>query len=176
MAIRAISRKVERVHNQSLSHTENIKIIGIGNTLYSDEGVGVHLIPYLEKALSGFDRVEIIEGATDGMRLLEPVEDADYLIVIDAINAGRPAGELITIKNEEIPKYYGVKMSVHQIGFQEVLLAADLQERLPKEMIMFGIQPASLDLGLELSDIVKGKLPELVANVVNQVQQWSEQE
>ncbi|MFB6467289.1 HyaD/HybD family hydrogenase maturation endopeptidase [Cytobacillus sp. Hz8] len=162
------------MHNQSLSLTKNIKIIGIGNTLYSDEGVGVHLIPYLEEALADFTNVEIIEGATDGMKLLEPVEEADYLIVIDAINAGKPAGELMMIRNGEIPKYYGVKMSVHQIGFQEVLLAADLREKLPKEMIMFGIQPASLDMGLELSDIVKTKLPELVTNVVDQVQKWSE--
>ncbi|MGA8941363.1 MAG: HyaD/HybD family hydrogenase maturation endopeptidase [Thermoactinomyces sp.] len=166
--------KVTKVLNQTASDKKNIKVIGIGNTLYSDEGVGVHLLPYLEEALAGFENVEIIEGATDGMKLLEPVEEADYLIIIDAINAGKPAGELITIRNREIPKYYGVKMSIHQVGFQEVLFAADLQERLPEEMVMFGIQPASLELGVELSDTVKEKLPELVANVVEQVRQWSE--
>lgn len=174
MAKKAISQKVVRVHNQSLSGTKNIKVIGIGNTLYSDEGVGVHLIPHLEQALAGFKHVEIIEGATDGMKLLEPVEEADYLIIIDAINAGKPAGELIIIRDDEIPRYYGVKMSVHQIGFQEVLLAADLQERLPKEMVMFGIQPASLELGLELSEIVQAKLPELISIIVDQVHKWSE--
>lgn len=154
--------------------TKQIKIIGIGNTLYSDEGVGVHLLPYLEEALGGFDNIELIEGATDGMRLLEPVEEADYLIIIDAINAGKPGGELITIRNEEIPKYYGVKMSVHQVGFQEVLFAADLQGRTPEDMVMFGIQPASLELGLELSETVKSKVPELVASIVEQVRKWSE--
>lgn len=172
--MKTISQKAKRVHNQLVARTEPIKIIGIGNTLFSDEGVGVHLLPYLEEALTDFTNVEIIEGATDGMKLLEPVEEADYLIIIDAINAGKPAGELMMICNEEIPKYYGVKMSVHQIGFQEVLLAADLQERLPKEMIMFGIQPATLELGLELSHIVKTKIPELVTNVVDQVRRWSE--
>ncbi len=168
------SLKVTKVPNRTATDQKNIKIIGIGNTLYSDEGVGVHLLPYLEEALAGYDNVEIIEGATDGMKLLEPVEAADYLIIIDAINAGKPGGELITIRNREIPKYYGIKMSIHQVGFQEVLFAADLLERLPEEMIMFGIQPASLELGIELSDTVKRKLPELAANVVNQVQQWSE--
>lgn len=161
-----------KVHNQTQS--KKIHIIGIGNTLYSDEGVGVHLLPFLEDALSNYSHVEIIEGATDGMKLLEPVEEADYLIVIDAINAGKPVGELITIRNEEIPQYFGIKMSIHQVGFQEVLFAARLQERLPEEMVMFGIQPESLELGIELSAVVKKRLPELVAMVVEQVNCWSE--
>lgn len=154
---------------------KRIKIIGIGNTLYHDEGVGVHILPYLEKRLEGFHHVEIIEGATDGIKLLGPVEEADYLIVIDAINAGKKAGELITIRNEEIPNYLGVKMSVHQIGFQEVLFAAKLLDRLPKEIVMFGIQPESLEFGIGLSKIVEEKLEELADNVVQQVEQWSEQ-
>lgn len=166
---------MKSVTNPSITD-KKINIIGIGNTLYTDEGVGVHIIPYLEEALSGFNNVEMIEGATDGMRLLEPVEEADYLIIIDAINAGKPGGELITIRQEEIPRYYGVKMSVHQVGFQEVLFAADLRGRLPEEMVMFGVQPDSLDLNIGLSDKVKGKLPELVASVVQQVQQWSERQ
>lgn len=163
------------VTNPSITD-KKINIIGIGNTLYTDEGVGVHIMPYLEEALSGFNNVELLEGATDGMRLLEPVEEADYLIIIDAINAGKPGGEMITIRQEEIPRYYGVKMSVHQVGFQEVLFAADLRGRLPEEMVMFGIQPDSLDLHIGLSDKVKGKLPDLVASVVEQVQQWSERQ
>lgn len=157
-----------------VKNDKQIKIIGIGNTLYSDEGVGVHLLPQLYESLKDYDHVEIIEGATDGMKLLEPVEEADYLIIIDAINAGKKPGEIITIKNDEIPKYYGVKMSVHQVGFQEVLFAARLREKLPKEMVMFGIQPASLELGLELSDIVRGKLPQLLEIIIEQVDKWSE--
>ncbi|MGG0717318.1 HyaD/HybD family hydrogenase maturation endopeptidase [Robertmurraya massiliosenegalensis] len=157
-----------------VSNTKKIVIIGIGNTIYSDEGVGVHMIPYLEEALAGYQNVEIVEGATDGMKLLEPVEDADYLIIVDAINAKKRDGELITIRNEEIPQYFGIKMSIHQVGFQEVLFAARLQERLPVEMVMFGIQPASLELGVELSEIVKEKIPKLVENIVQQVHSWSE--
>lgn len=152
---------------------KQITIIGIGNTLYSDEGVGVHLLPQLNEALKDYDHVEIIEGATDGIKLLEPVEDAEYLIIVDAVNAGKQPGELITLRNREIPKYYGVKMSVHQVGFQEVLFAADLRGKLPKEMVLFGIQPASLELGLELSETVKENLPQLIKEVVEQVEMWS---
>lgn len=161
-------------HTEIEKAVKQIKIIGIGNTLYSDEGVGVHVLPYLREKLTNINNLEIVEGTTDGIRLLDPVEAADYLIIIDAINAGKLAGELITIEGEEIPKYYGIKMSIHQVGFQEVLSAAMLRDRLPEKMIMFGIQPYSLELGLELSEIVKAQLTKLVEMVIEQVNTWNE--
>lgn len=162
-------------HTSKFTTEKNIKIIGIGNTLYSDEGVGVHIIPYLDNALLKVPNLEIVEGTTDGIKLLEPVEDADYLIIVDAINAGKKPGTIITIKDEEIPKYYGIKMSIHQVGFQEVLSAAMFRERLPEKMIMYGIQPESLELGLELSETVTKQLPKLVDIILQQVKTWSEE-
>ncbi|MEC1697555.1 HyaD/HybD family hydrogenase maturation endopeptidase [Schinkia azotoformans] len=153
--------------------TNKISILGIGNTLYSDEGVAIHVLPLLENALAGFENVEIIEGATDGMRLLGPVEEADYLLIIDAINAGEAGGTLITISNDDIPQYFGVKMSIHQVGFQEVLFASKIRDKLPNEMVMIGVQPESLVLGVELSDPVRAVLPDLVIAVVEQVKKWS---
>lgn len=152
--------------------TNKITILGIGNTLYSDEGVGIHVLPLLEKALANYENVEIIEGATDGMRLLGPVEDAHYLLIIDAINAGSKGGTLITISNDEIPQYFGVKMSIHQVGFQEVLFASKIRGKLPNEMVMIGVQPESLALGVELSQTVRAVLPDLVNAVVEQVKKW----
>ncbi len=151
-----------------------IKVIGIGNSLYQDEGVGVHVIPFLEEAIPDSLGIEIVEGTTDGIRLLTPVEDADYLIIVDAINAGKEPGTLITVTGEEIPKYFGVKMSVHQVGIQEVLSAAKLRDRLPEEMVMFGIQPQTISLGLELTDVVQSQVPQLVQMVVEQIKLWSE--
>lgn len=157
--------------------TKKITILGIGNTLYSDEGVGVQVLPLLRELLKNKseDEVEVIEGATDGIKLLGPVEDTDYLIIIDAINGGKEPGTIITIKNDEIPNYFGIKMSIHQVGFQEVLFAARIRERLPEQMIMFGIQPASLELGIELTSTVKNKLSELACVICDQVEKWSEE-
>lgn len=149
-----------------------ITILGIGNLLYQDEGLGIHILPVLQELFAGQDDVEVIEGATDGILLLDPVESTDHLIIVDAIHAGQTPGELITIRDEEIPRYMGVKMSIHQVGFQEVLAAARLRERLPRHMLMCGLQPHSLELGLELTDIVKSKLPELVSAIQNQVNEW----
>jgi hydrogenase maturation protease len=149
-----------------------ITILGIGNTLFTDEGVGIHLLPILEEKFKNDEDIEIIEGLTDGMKLLGLVEDAENLIIIDAINAGKDPGTIISLKGDEIPAYFGVKMSIHQMGFQEVLLAAKLRERYPKRIAMFGLQPASLELGLELTETISEKLQELAATVINQVKDW----
>jgi hydrogenase maturation protease len=151
-----------------------ITILGIGNTLFSDEGVGIHLLPLLEEALKDDENIEIIEGLTDGMKLLGPVEDAENLIIIDAINAGKVGGTIIVLEGDEIPAYFGIKMSIHQLGFQEVLLAAKMRDRYPKQIMMFGMQPTSLQMGIELTEINQEKLGDLAKVVIDQVNLWRE--
>lgn len=150
----------------------HITILGIGNTLYSDEGVGIHALPLLEEVFADDEDVELVEGSTDGIKLLGPVEEADFLIVIDAINAGLEGGSLIALYDDEIPAYYGIKMSIHQVTFQEVLFAAKLRESYPKKIVMIGVQPESLELGVELSEKVRSRLPQLVERVKAEVDAW----
>nr|WP_261179282.1 HyaD/HybD family hydrogenase maturation endopeptidase [Anaerobacillus sp. CMMVII] len=171
-----ISTEGENMTCKLEKKTKKITILGIGNTLYSDEGVGVHILSILREMFKDCkeDELEIIEGATDGMKLLGPVEDTEYLIILDAINAGKAPGTIITIKNDDIPAFFGVKMSVHQVGFQEVLFAARIRECLPEEMIMFGIQPESLELGLDLTSTVNDKLQNLAGMIKDQVDTWRE--
>ena len=156
--------------------TENnrnqITILGIGNTLYTDEGLGVHAIAALQEQYSMDPQVQLIDGSTDGMSLLGPVEDTDYLIVIDAINAGKEGGHIIELHGNDIPAYYGIKMSIHQLGFQEVLLASKLRERYPKNIVMIGMQPTSLELGIGLSETNEAQLPEMFKLVEQQVNKW----
>ena len=149
-----------------------ITILGIGNTLYTDEGLGVHAIAALGKQYGQDAQVELIDGSTDGMSLLGPVEDTDYLIVIDAINAGKEGGTIIELHGNDIPAYYGIKMSIHQLGFQEVLLASKLREKYPKNIVMIGMQPTSLELAIGLSKTNEAQLPELIKRVEQQVNTW----
>lgn len=151
---------------------EKITIIGLGNTLYTDEGVGIHVLPFLEEALAGVENVEIIEGSTDGIRLLGPVEDTDQLILLDSINGPELPGFVYTVEREDIPAYCNVKMSVHQLGFQEVLFAARIRERVPARMVLFGVQPASLEFGIGLSDTVRERLAILTERVHGQIREW----
>lgn len=152
--------------------TKNIKIIGIGNTLFTDEGVGVHLLEYIREALPKADNIEIIEGATDGIRLLGSVEDADYLIFLDAINSGKEPGTIINLKDKDIPSCFSQKMSVHQMGIQDLIYASTVRDTLPEEMYLFGVQPESLEIGFELTECISNRIPELVELVVNQVETW----
>lgn len=152
-----------------------ITVIGLGNTLYTDEGVGIHILPMLEDALQGYSGVEIIEGSTDGIRLLGPVEETDHLIILDSINGGCPPGSIYTVEKADIPAYCGVKMSVHQLGFQEVLFASRIRERLPDNMVLFGIQPASLEFGIGMTETVQSRLPELVGRVMDQIKIWRDE-
>ena len=156
--------------------TENnrnqITILGIGNTLYTDEGLGVHALAALEETYGTDQQVQLIDGSTDGMSLLGPVEDTDYLIVIDAINAGKEGGHIIELHGDDIPAYYGIKMSIHQLGFQEVLLASKLRERYPKNIVMIGMQPTSLELGIGLSETNEAQLPKMLELVEKQVNKW----
>ena len=154
------------------NNRNQITILGIGNTLYTDEGLGVHALSHLDEIFGMDEQVLLFDGSTDGMSLLGPVEDTDYLIVLDAINAGKEGGSIIELRGDEIPAYYGVKMSIHQLGFQEVLLAAKLREKYPKHIVMIGMQPTSLELGIGLSETNHAKLPELLNRVVEQVNNW----
>lgn len=154
------------------NNRKQITILGIGNTLYSDEGLGVYALSPLEKLYGTDDQVELVYGATDGMSLLSVVEDTDYLMVLDAINAGKEGGHIIQLQGDEIPNYYGVKMSIHQLGFQEVLLAAQLRERYPEHFLMIGMQPTSLELNVGLTKTNESKLPELVQLVESQINNW----
>ncbi|MDI3257111.1 MAG: HyaD/HybD family hydrogenase maturation endopeptidase [Kyrpidia sp.] len=158
--------------NETVEKQPRITILGIGNILYSDEGVGIHVLPLLEEVFANDENVSVVDGSTDGIKLLGSVESSDYLIVIDAIHAGEKEGSLIVLHGEEIPAHCGRKMSIHQITFQEVLFAAQLRESYPKRIVMIGTQPASLELGVELSDTVKEHLSDLVERVKKQVKEW----
>ncbi|CEG27554.1 HyaD/HybD family hydrogenase maturation endopeptidase [Bacillus sp. B-jedd] len=151
---------------------KKITILGIGNTLFSDEGVGIHVLPLLQEMLSDVDDIDIVEGLTDGMKLLGPVEEAENLLIIDAINAGKPGGEIVVLDGEEVPAYFGIKMSVHQLGFQEVLFAAKLRDRYPKNIAMIGMQPTSLQLGIGLTEQNLSMVPKLLEAIEEQIEKW----
>ncbi|WP_438444749.1 HyaD/HybD family hydrogenase maturation endopeptidase [Gorillibacterium sp. sgz5001074] len=149
-----------------------VTVIGIGNTLYTDEGIGIHVLPLLRGALAETEGVEIVEGSTDGIRLLGPVEEAECLIILDAVNGGQPPGSLYELRDEAIPAYCGAKMSVHQLGFQEVLFAARIRDRLPSRMVLFGVQPGSLEFGIGLSPAGEAALVPLMERVCRQISDW----
>lgn len=153
-------------------HPPRITILGLGNTLFSDEGVGVHALPLLREALRDTPGIEFIDGGTDGIRLLVPVEAAEALIVVDAVDAKRPPGTVLVLDVEDIPAVMTPKLSVHQVAFSEILFLTKLRGTTPRRLKMIGVQPETLELGLTLSDVVRARLDDVVAAAKRIVDDW----
>ncbi|MDD2422331.1 MAG: HyaD/HybD family hydrogenase maturation endopeptidase [Heliobacteriaceae bacterium] len=149
-----------------------IIVMGLGNYLYGDEGIGIHVVERLNNEGGLPAAVEIVDGATLGLNLLATVERAEKLLIIDCVQAGQPPGSIIWLENDAIPRYFAQKLSIHQLGFSEVLALAAWRESLPGEMVLLGLQPAELKWGIELSPAGTLALPKLVAACQRQVQQW----
>jgi hydrogenase maturation protease len=134
-----------------------VVVLGAGNILLSDEGLGVHAIERLPLAYSLPGAVEIIDGGTCGMEMLEALEDLDALIMVDAIRAGQPPGTPIRLTGDAVPVFFKSKLSPHQIGLCDVLATLELLGKAPKYTAILGVQPLSLALGMELSPEVESR-------------------
>ena len=156
-----------------MADTQRKVILGLGNTLNSDEGLGVHALKLLEAQLAlPTNGIEILDGGVLGLNLLPLVEEASHLLVLDAIDARQPPGTLIELRREDIPLYAGVKMSQHQVTFQEVLGLANIRGYLPPHLHMIGIQPADISIGVDLSPTVTTVLPQVVERAVAVLRAW----
>jgi hydrogenase maturation protease len=147
-------------------------VLGVGNILLSDDGVGVRVIEALRDGYTFSGEMECIDGGTMGLDLLPFIEGKKRLLIVDAVNTGRPPGTLIRIENGDIPKFLGQKLSVHQIGLPEMLSAAALMSILPEEICLIGMQPGRLATGLDLSGVVSARFNDLVAAVVTKLSEW----
>ena len=137
-------------------------VLGIGNTILSDEGVGVRAAEAFEHRYRLPDNVRVIDGGTAGMELLDELSDVDLLVVLDTIMAGKDPGSIIRLAGDQIPVFFRKKLSPHQIGLADVLASLELLGHLPREVVVIGVQPVTLELGTELTPIVADQVPELV--------------
>lgn len=151
-----------------------ILILGIGNLLWADEGFGVRCVEALNESWSLPPEVSLMDGGTQGLYLLPYVQQADCLLVFDAIDYGDSPGLLREVVGNDVPKFMGVrKMSLHQTGFQDVLAAAELTGRLPETLVLIGVQPEELnDFGGGLRDAVKMQIPAAVDLALCWLRRW----
>jgi hydrogenase maturation protease len=156
-----------------------IVVLGIGNILSRDEGVGVHAVRALEAQYEPpagnqhFAAVDFVDGGTLGLNLLSLVEEASHLLVLDAVDAHRPPGTVITLAQSEVPRFTGIKLSQHQVTFQELLGLASVRDKFPPNLVLIGIQPADIATGLELSTTVAAALPEVLRRATDVLQSWN---
>jgi hydrogenase maturation protease len=148
-------------------------VLGIGNVLWADDGFGVRAVEALHAAYALPESVELLDGGTQGLNLLEPVVGHGAVLVFDAIDFRLAPGALRVLRGREVPAWAGTKMSLHQQSFQELLAIADLQGRFPEKLTLIGVQPERLeDFGGSLSDCVREKLPLAVELAALELAAW----
>ncbi len=106
--------------------------------------------------------VLVIDGGTSGMEMIEDLSNLDFLIVIDVVKTGAAPGTVVKIAGDEIPVFFRRKLSPHQIALPDVLASLELLDTMPKEIVVLGVEPISLELGMEMTDTIAERVPELV--------------
>ncbi len=147
-------------------------VLGVGNLLLSDEGFGIHVIRRLVERYEIPNEVQVLDGGTLGMDLLYYLEGVENLLLIDAVEARREAGTLIRLSGEEVPAFLSLKVSPHQLGVPDMLAAARLKGSFPKNIVLWGVQPASLEIGMELSETVAPLVDVVVENIMRELRNW----
>lgn len=152
-----------------------ILVLGIGNILWADEAFGVRAAEHFYARYDVPANVTVMDGGTQGLYLVQFVQEADYLLVFDAVDFGLEPGALKIARDDEVPKFTGAKkMSLHQTGFQDVLSAADLAGKgYPKSMVLIGCQAERLDdWGGPMSASVRAMLDPVIDIAVKQLADW----
>ena len=144
---------------------KKIVIMGVGNLLLSDEGIGVHAAKELSKR--GYPKhIEIYDAGTLGLLSGPLFENRDLLVVIDSVDApGEPGDVIVYNKDDIMLSRMPVKLSPHQIGIQETLLVSELRGECPKDVIFIGVIPASYDSSIELTETGKKALKKVFEEV-----------
>ncbi len=149
----------------------SVLVLGVGNILLTDEGIGVRVVEALEQRYQIPDQVDVVDGGTAGMELLEIMSDRDQVIIIDAVNTGAEAGTLVELRGEEVPALFRTRISPHQLGISDLLGVLTVTDQMPKTMCLFGAVPYNLDTGVELSEPMQQKLETIVDSVVVELQE-----
>ena len=144
----------------------SIVVLGVGNILLTDEGIGVRAVEKLQLDFDLPPEVVVIDGGTSGMEMLEDLSSADHIIIIDAVRSGNPPASIIKLVGEQVPVFFKTKLSPHQIGLSDVLATLELTGEQPGGVTVIGVEPVSLETGMALSPQVEVLLPEVVSLVV----------
>ena len=139
-----------------------VVVLGIGNTLLADEGVGVHAALALRERYVLPEGVEVIDGGTAGMELLDALAGVDLLLVLDAVKTGRAPGALVDLQGAEVPVFFRSKLSPHQVSICDVLASLEFAGLAPRALRLIGVEPCSMELSLEMTPTVAARVPQML--------------
>jgi hydrogenase maturation protease len=147
-------------------------VIGLGNIVLSDDGLGVHVVRRLRDRYRWEDRVELTEGGTAGLLLLPQLAEARRAIIVDAIDIGAPAGTLVRLDGEDCASAFSSCVSPHDIGLKDLLGAAWISGAWPRQLVIHGAQPASTSIGVTLTPSVAAAVDLLLRAITAELEAW----
>ncbi len=150
----------------------SIALIGLGNILLKDEGIGVHTVNKLKEDWDFSPQIEIIDGGTLGLNLLAYFEKYSKILIIDAADFGKEPGYIEVLNSGKISKSFTKKLSVHNIGLADILSACELMGVRLGEIKIIGIQPYAMDFGMQMTDGIKAKMNDLINLAITNLENW----
>ncbi|MCM2264176.1 MAG: HyaD/HybD family hydrogenase maturation endopeptidase [Desulfuromonadales bacterium] len=149
-----------------------ILVLGLGNTIMTDDGFGVRAVEALSSRYRFPGDVRLLDGGTLGLDLLPHLEEIDHLLIIDALEMQAPPGTVFRLEGDEVPRAFASKLSVHQMGVQDLLAVSELMGHLPRELVVWGVQPESIEMGTELTATATTALAPVIEGVVEELRKW----
>ncbi len=149
----------------------NIVVLGLGNVLLGDEGLGVRALRLLERRFPN-SKIQFYDGGTRGLMLLPFVEGASHLLIFDAVQEEGPAGKIVELDTEALSGYSPLKFSAHDIALPDLLALLQFRNRAPAKIKLLGLVPDRLNLTTELSKDVRAVLPQLLDKAEYALRNW----
>ncbi|MBP2645344.1 MAG: hydrogenase expression/formation protein [Firmicutes bacterium] len=147
-------------------------VLGIGNILLQDEGFGVRVIEELLSRYSFPDDVDVLDGGTLGFELLGFITGVRRLLIVDAISGGGQPGTFYRFRGKEVQVYFKEKVSLHELGIKDVLAVLEMQGEVPDKVVVMGIEPESLELGLTMTPVAADMIEFVVQAVLKELNEW----
>ena len=153
--------------------TPSVLVLGIGNILMSDDGLGPYVVSLLENDPRMPPHAALVDGGTKGLELMPCFEGIEYAVIVDAvISADKPPGTLVRVGHDQLLDVLGQKMSVHEIGIVDLLNALRLLGKEPRRIELLGLVPERVDFAYGLSKTVKQRAAAVADAVCTRIEQW----
>ncbi|MFH0823306.1 MAG: HyaD/HybD family hydrogenase maturation endopeptidase [Pseudomonadota bacterium] len=147
-----------------------VVVLGVGNVLLKDEGIGVRVIEELARRYTFPDRVKIVDGGTQGLWLMSTLQECDHLVVVDAVLGGGEPGTLYRLTRRDLPRGLRAKQSAHDSDLVEALNLCELIGQGPGSVVVVGVEPQDIQpFGLELTEVVGSRIEDLLDGVIKEL-------
>jgi hydrogenase maturation protease len=156
-------------NHQTANDRIALLVLGLGNPLWGDDGLGIAAIEMLRARGRHGEGVRIVDGGTLGLKLLPLMQQSDQILIVDAIRADGAAGALVRVEGDAVAPAVRERLSVHQIGIADLLEAGALTDSIPRAIVLVGLVPGRIDFGLERSAAVEQRMEDLVQAVAEEI-------